>query len=648
MVMCVHVRTLPLLLVVVAGVDWTHAAQDECKDYQVQFERVFSVPGDAAMINCTLASPDVFNLSAASYEVDWYRAETGRRLRNASRRVLIRGETLWLLNVTMQHDGHYQCVLRTSAARCYKQSTRLVVERPVRGECGRPRKATQLLTVGVTDTLSCPIKEVLNKLRSYAVPASVTWYRGCDVIENGFDGHAYRDRARLKIQDVDTRNNHSYTCTLNFNLGGVAASMSETIQAWVQEDYCFLPQVLQPADDIVKAARGSRLKQTCRVFVPCIGTVPDDPVVDLFWLDDINFISTNNSERIFASEPRVWRASDSPKGMWLESVLTISSLEDTDFLVNYTCRVYSARGWPQAHFALLPQEPDVLVAVGCVFGGMVALVVFALVVYFHFKIDMVLFFRSSFPICYANEEKDGKQFDAYVTSYYPLSCQLDISHEALTFALHVLPQVLEKACGYRLFIAGRDSLPGQATVDSVHDNMMASRRLLLLYGASSFACTHRHHNDKQTNNNNNNNTNNNNVGEYACLEPRRQHECAVAMHQALMEGTLKVVLVELEEVSAAQLALFPESLRHLRRKQGAVCWWKNHKRHNQNRQQNQKSWTTCTKKSSPSRTSTQDQAELCSSPCLSPSSRFWKEIRYHMPVRGKRAAPHERISLLKV
>ncbi|XP_061698314.1 interleukin-1 receptor type 1 [Syngnathoides biaculeatus] len=636
MVMCVHVGTLPLLLAaVVVAVDWNGAAQDECKDYGVQFERVFSVPGDAAMINCTLASPDVFNLSAESYEVEWYRAETGRRLRDVSRRVLVRGETLWLLNVSMRHDGHYQCVLRTSAGRCYKQSTRLVVERPPRGECGRPRKSTQFLTVGVTGTLSCPIRDVLNELRIYGVPASVTWHRGCDVIEDGFEGHVYRDQVWLKIRDVDLRNNDSYTCTLHFNLGGVAASISETIEAWVQEDYCFLPQVVQPSDDIVKAARGSRLTRTCRVFVPCIGTVPDDPNVDVLWLDDIDFIPTNNSERVFASEQRVWRVSEPRKGVWLETVLTISSLEEDDFLVNYTCRVYSARGFPQAHFAVLPQEPGVEVALGCAFGGVVALVVVALVVYFHFKIDIVLCFRSSFPIFYANEENDGKHFDAYVTSYYPPGCQPDVSQGLLTFALHVLPQVLEKACGYKLFIAGRDSLPGQAMVDSVHDNMMASRRLLLLYGASSFTCTHHQLDDKQTNNNN--------VGEYACLEPQRQHECAVAMHQALMEGTLKVVLVELEEVSPAQLALFPESLRHLRRKQGAVCWWKNRKRHRQNQEQD--SWTAGTGKSSPPRTSSQIQA---SPPCLSPSSRFWKQIRYHMPVRGKGAARPEKTALLKM
>ncbi|XP_077435385.1 interleukin-1 receptor type 2 isoform X2 [Vanacampus margaritifer] len=579
--MCGHVRTI-LLLLVVRSVNWTHAAQDECKDYAVQFERVFSVPGDAAMINCTLASPSVFNLSAVSYEVDWYRVETGRALRNVSRHVLVRGETLWLLNVTMQHDGHYQCVLRTSASDCYKQSTRLVVERPPQGECGRPRKASQSLTVGVTDTLACPMEDVFNTLRSYGVPASITWYRGCDMIDDGFDGHVYRNRARLKIQDVDSRNNQPYTCTLNFNLDGVAASMSETIQAWVQEDFCFEPHVLQPANDSVKAAIGSRLTRKCQVFVPCIGTVPDNLIIDVLWWDDIDFISTNNSERIFASEPRIWRANVPRKGVWMETVLTISSLEETDFLVNYTCRVHNARGIPEAHFVVLPQEQGDLVAVGCALGGVAALAVITLVVYFRFKIDVVLFFRSSFPVFYANK----------------------------------------------------------AMVDSVHDNMLASRRLLLLYGASSFSCTHSHHHHHHNTNNNNNN-----LGEEVCLDQQRQHECTVGMHQALMEGTLKVVLVELEEVSAAQLALFPESLRHLRRKQGAVCWWKNH---NHQQQLNPKSWTTCTGKSSPSRTGTRYQEEVHSPACLSPSSRFWKEIRYHMPVRGKSAAAPERTALLKV
>ncbi|XP_054642201.1 uncharacterized protein LOC129187250 [Dunckerocampus dactyliophorus] len=588
-------------------------AADNCTDYRLQFERVFTVPGDVGMLNCTLVSPDVFDFTATPYDVSWYRLEARRPLSNVSGRVVVLGETLWLLNVTLEDDGQYQCVVRTSSG-CYKQSTKMVVERPADGECGRPRKAAQVLTIGVTDTLSCPLTDVIEKLDSYRVPSSVSWYKGCELIEDGSEGHVYRSKARLKIQDVDPQNNDTYTCTLTFTLGGVTASVSETIEAWVQEDYCFLPQVLKPANEIFKAPVGSRLTRACQVFVPCIGKLPEDPMVDIFWLADDTFVfSTNVSDRVSTSQQRVWTESGPSKGVWLERLLTIGHLKEEDFLINYTCRAYSGRGLPEGHFAVLPQEPSPIVPISCALSGVTALVIATAVVYFLFKIDIVLCFRMFFPVLYANEDCDGKLFDAYVT--YPLNCEEDFSDEACTFALHILPQVLEKACGYKLFIAGRDSLPGQAMVDSVQDNMLASRRLLLLYSASSFMCS--------------NNNNNNNIS--VCSDPRRQHECVTAMHRALLEGTLKVVLVELEEVSPAQLAVFPESLRHLRRKQGAVCWWKNQ------RTRRKSSFRTCV--------TTQDKEDM--SPLLSPSSRFWKEMRYHMPVKGTGGAAPDRTALLK-
>lgn len=60
---------------------------------------------------------------------------------------------------------------------CYKQATKLVVSQSVAGECGRPMKAHQMLTKGVNDKLSCPLKDYLNKLESYNVTSSINWYR---------------------------------------------------------------------------------------------------------------------------------------------------------------------------------------------------------------------------------------------------------------------------------------------------------------------------------------------------------------------------------------------------------------------------------------------------------------------------------------
>lgn len=100
---------------------------------------------------------------------------------------------------------------------------------------------------------------------------------------------------------------------------------------------------------------------------------------------------------------------------------------------------------------------------------------------------------------------------------------------------------------------------------------------------------------------------------------------------------LQVVLVELEEISPAQLASFPESVQHLRKKQGAVCWWKNHRRRQR--------WQTHT--SGREEEEIAEQAEPISPP-LSPDCRFWKEMRYHMPVRSKRAAYPEKTGLLNL
>lgn len=95
--------------------------------------------------------------------------------------------------------------------------------------------------------------------------------------------------------------------------------------------------------------------------------------------------------------------------------------------------------------------------------------------------------------------------------------------------------------------------------------------------------------------------------------------------------------MELEKISPAQLALFPESLRHLRKRQGAVCLWKS--------QRQKQQWQTCTSETEDEKTGGKN-TQL--SPDPSASLRFWKEIRYHMPVRGKKVIYPEKTALLNL
>ncbi|CAN9498507.1 unnamed protein product [Ophioblennius macclurei] len=600
--------------------------QENCTDYKLQFERVFSVPGDVAMLNTTLVSPDVFDFTSVPYNITWYESRTGREMSDRTGRVLVRGETLWFLNLTLEDAGEYVSVLRTPS-RCYMQATKLQVEPPAAGECGRPQKAYDMLTKGIHDRLHCPLDLYINQLDRYNVTSTLQWYKGCDPIQDDTDSYFYISKTTLGIAGVELHHNGSYTCTLTFALGGVSGSVSETIETVVLDEFELAPQVREPAVKVMKAPLGSNFTKRCLVFVPGTGV----PFIDVLWLVRGDFIMDfEPSDRVYTSEQRSWIQGGPRSGMWIERMLMFSELKEEDFYLNYTCQVYSSRGLPHSYFTLLPADPNVILPMGLALSGVALLFVCTVALYYTFKIDIVLWVRRAFPVLYANTDSDGRLYDAYVA--YPQPHALGFSQEVEAFALRTLPQVLEKACGYKLFIAGRDCLPGEALVNSVEANIQASRRFLLLYTASTFSGKSQTGSTCSSCNNNNNGKE-----EEVVVDTRQQLECVAAMHRALMERSLKVVLVELEEVSPAQLALFPESVRHLRRKQGAICWWKNSKT---------KTKTTTT--ATCLRRRERDVQETQTSASLSPSSRFWKEVRYQMPVRGKRAGLPERTALLSV
>lgn len=121
-----------------------------------------------------------------------------------------------------------------------------------------------------------------------------------------------------------------------------------------------------------------------------------------------------------------------------------------------------------------------------------------------------------------------------------------------------------------------------AVVDVVEDALKRCRRLLLLYTASSLCSP----------------------------EALEWAEQQAGLYRALVENTIKIVLLEMEDIQ--DLRRLPESIRLIREKQGALQAWKRRKR-----------WMFCNGTSEERVTS------------LEPSERFWREVRYHMPVRGK-------------
>uniref|UniRef100_A0A673X7E9 Interleukin-1 receptor type 1-like n=1 Tax=Salmo trutta TaxID=8032 RepID=A0A673X7E9_SALTR len=586
-------------------------------------EQVFSVSGDAAMLTSTLVDLNVSDNRSNPYNISWYDPRTGTELSRETGKTLVRGKTLWIFNITMEDAGDYVCVVRLPTE-CYKKVALLIVNHTNPEECGRPEKAQQVLTNTATSFLNCPLSDHIREVDNY----SIQWYKDCepivkdDPLWNRFSYVSHNAMELLQVEMVTLEDHAFYTCTMTFTLEGLSGRISETINGLVNGEYCC--SLIHDANkELNVCPLGSSFSKMCRVFVPSVG---NKHCANLNWISRENSISKNVSERVFQESQR-GNLSEEKEGIWLELNLTFLMVEEEDFYINYTCKVSSDRGSPSASFTLQPTDPNNLLPIGVLLTSLVLVFTVSVVIYHRFKIDIVLSLRRMFLLLYTNTDSDGKLYDAYV-AYPRLFGDGDGGRacgKAEMFALHTLPQVLEGKCGYRLFILGRDSLPGEAVVDAVEKSMLASRRLLLVYSGSTF-CSGGHSDSSS-----------------GVLEAWQSFESQTAMHRALLEGSLKVVLVELEEVTPTQLALFPESVRHLRERQGAVCWWKS-------------SRTRRTKGLRCGRWRKEEveekRGELASPPLSSPSlflsSRFWKELRYYMPVRGIRTRCPEKNSLLNL
>ncbi|KAI4798991.1 hypothetical protein KUCAC02_019335 [Chaenocephalus aceratus] len=613
----------------------------------------------------------------------WYDSKTRQEISNETGRTAVRGETLWFLNTRWTTMKIRERTEETPSG-CYRQNTRLIVELPVPGECGRPRKAGQTITKGVTDYLGCPLKEYISKLNSYKTTYSLMW--AVSSLWMGMTDIATRITPNMKIDKVETTNQQSYTCTLTFTLDGTVGSVSESIEAWVNVillcnygnhklsycgnhklsycgnhklsycgnhklSYCGNHKLSSCGNHKLSSCGNHKLSYCGNHKLSYCGNHKLSYCGNhklsycgnhklSYWGNHKLSYCGNHNKVLFdpTSAPTSrWdnQGSDRTRsetvpveGVWMERVLTISKLQEKDYNINYTCYAFSARGKPQSYFTLLPTDPDLRLPIGMILGNVAVLFIVSVILYYLFKVDIVLCFRRMFLVFYTNTDSDGKLYDAYVAYSQPNT--EGFSNEVEAFVFHTLPEVLEKACGYKLFLAGRDCVPGMAIVDSVEENIQGSRRLLLLYTASTFMrkrltsgisnnnitkssdgrdSTENSESKKESDRSSNTSFDG---GEENYPDSRQQLEHLAAMHRSLLEGSLKVILVELEEITPAQLALFPESVRHLRKKQGAVCWWKNQERGGKM------------------------------------EDMFWKEMRYHMPVKGKRAMCPEKATLLNV
>uniref|UniRef100_A0A8C4YMW4 Interleukin 1 receptor like 2 n=1 Tax=Gopherus evgoodei TaxID=1825980 RepID=A0A8C4YMW4_9SAUR len=176
-------------------------------------------------------------------------------------------------------------------------------------------------------------------------------------------------------------------------------------------------------------------------------------------------------------------------------------------------------------------------------GGFIALLLLAVVtllIFKLFKIDIVLWYRSSCHAFVKKEASDGKIYDAYVM--YPKPNGVRCIYTLNNFVLRILPEVLEIQCGYNLFILGRDDLLGEAVVNVIDETIKQSRRLMIILESEALS--------------------------YNVLEDTFEQQLAV--YNALIRDEIKIILIELDKIQ--DNTNMPESIKYIKQKHGAIRW----------------------------------------------------------------------------
>ncbi|XP_070850106.1 interleukin-1 receptor accessory protein-like 1 isoform X2 [Chaetodon trifascialis] len=444
-----------------------------CTDWSVDYLKYKVLVGEPVRIKCALfygyIRANYTHAQSAGLSLMWYKSaghgDFEEPISFDGTRMSKEEDAIWFRPAELDDVGYYSCVLRNSTY-CMKVSMSLTVAENDTDLCYNSKmRFFEKAELSKSKDITCPgIEDYIQT----GVEPDIVWYKECKPKQ--WRQTIERRRDTLSIKEVREDDIGNYTCELQFGNFVVRRTTELSVTAPLTDKP---PKILFPTEsqmNVIEMAIGSPVNLTCRAFFGYSGEV--SPLI--YWMKGEKFIEDLDEERVQESDIKTIREHLGEQEISVS--LTIDSLEESD-LGNYSCFVENGNGRRQANIQLTKKELMYTVELAGGLGAILLLLICLVTLYKCYRIELMLFYRNHF----GSEDIDGdnKDYDAYLsyTKVDPDQWSQETREEE-RFALEILPDVLEKHYGYKLFIPDRDLIP---TGSFTNDHFQDDTRLLRAY-----------------------------------------------------------------------------------------------------------------------------------------------------------------------
>ncbi|XP_049683377.1 X-linked interleukin-1 receptor accessory protein-like 2 [Accipiter gentilis] len=508
---------------------------DGCIDWSVDLKTYMALAGEPVRVKCALFYSYIrTNYSMAQstgLRLMWYKnkGDLEEPIIFSEVRMSKDEDSIWFHSVELQDSGFYTCVLRNSTY-CMKVSMSLTVAENESGLCYNSKiRYLEKSEVTKRKAISCPDIE---DYKTASQEPDVVWYKECKpkmwrsvVIQKG---------NTLLIQEVQEEDGGNYTCELKFEGKLIRRTVELKVTALLTDKP---PKPLFPMENqptVIDVQLGNPLTVACKAFFGFSGE--SGPMI--YWMKGEKFIEELEGH-IREGEVRLLREHLGEKEV--ELTLIFDAVEEAD-LANYTCHVENRNG--RKHASVLLRKKDLIYKIELAggLGAILLLLILLVTIYKCYNIELMLFYRQNFGGDEAAD--DNKEYDAYLsyTKVDPDALDCD-NNEEEQFALEILPDVLEKHYGYKLFIPDRDLIPSGTYIEDLTRCVEQSRRLIIVL-----------------------------TPDYVLRRGWSIFEMENRLHNMLVSGEIKVILIECTELKGKVNYHEVESLKHTIKLLSVVKW----------------------------------------------------------------------------